>query len=97
MRAFFREQVCTWNRWQAVNTIDVFTRAMIFAFATFAIVLPRSNSRAAAETAPAKSESAQAPTSLALQGAAWTGDFDEMLKRRYIRVLWHRPKPSITW
>jgi membrane-bound lytic murein transglycosylase MltF len=87
MRAFFREQVCTWNRWQAVNTIDVFTRAMIFAFATFAIVLPRSNSRAAAETAPAKSESAQAPTSLALQGAAWTGDFDEMLKRRYIRVL----------
>lgn len=89
MRAFFREQANICNDRRIVNKISVIrlTRAMVFTFAIFAILFFRSNSRAAAQAAPAKSEGAQAPTALAVQGAAWTGDFDEMLKRRYMRVL----------
>ena len=87
MRPFFRGLAGILNRWQTASTIAVMRRAMIVGFATCAIVLPLPNSRTAAQTAPAKSESAQAPTALAVQGAAWTGDFNEMLKRRYIRIL----------
>jgi membrane-bound lytic murein transglycosylase MltF len=40
------------------------------------------------QTAPSKPSEPKATVALALQAAApWTGDFDEMLKRRYIRVL----------
>ena len=84
MRASLREQARKCNhpqifvRWSA--------RALLLAFAICAIVSYPSSS-CAAQTAPTKSESSQAPTSLAVQGAAWTGDFDEMLTRRYIRVL----------
>jgi hypothetical protein len=96
MRPFFRGLAGILNRWQTASTIAVMRRAMIVGFATCAIVLPLPNSRAAAQTAPAKSESAQAPTALAVQGAAWTGDFNEMLKRRYIRILVASSKPNIT-
>ena len=89
MRAFSQEQAHKYNHPQTVDPTFVIPRArtMALAFAICSIVVSRSNPCAAAQTAPAKSESAQAPTSLAIQGAAWTGDFDEMLKRRYIRVL----------
>jgi membrane-bound lytic murein transglycosylase MltF len=41
-----------------------------------------------AQTAPTKPSESKAAAAPALQAAApWTGDFDEMLKRRYIRVL----------
>jgi membrane-bound lytic murein transglycosylase MltF len=89
MRAFFREQVRICSDRRIVNKISAIrlTRAMVFTFAIFAILFSRSNGRAAAQAAPAKSEGAQAPTALAVEAAAWTGDFDEMLKRRYMRVL----------
>jgi membrane-bound lytic murein transglycosylase MltF len=89
MRAFFREQVGICNHRRIVNKISVIrlTRAMVFTFAIFAILFSRSNWRAAAQAAPAKPEGAQAATALAVEGTAWTGDFDEMLKRRYMRVL----------
>jgi membrane-bound lytic murein transglycosylase MltF len=89
MRTFFREQARRGNDWRTANakSLILLARAMIFTFATFAILFSRPTPCASAQTGPEKSESAQAPTSLAVQGAAWTGDFDEMLKRRYIRVL----------
>ena len=83
MRASLREQA------RKCNPPQIFVvsraRALVLAFAICAIVFYRSSS-CAAQTAPAKSGT-QAPTSLTVPGAAWTGDFDEMLKRRYIRVL----------
>jgi hypothetical protein len=89
MPAFFRGQARICNHCRTTDAISVIIlmRAMVFAFAIFTFVYSRSTSCAAAQTAPAKSEGAQTPTSLAVQGAPWTGDFDEMLKRRYIRVL----------
>ena len=84
MRASLREQARNCNHPQIFVVSS--GRALALAFAIFVIVSYRSSS-CAAQTAPTKSESAQVPTSLAVQGAAWTGDFDEMLTRRYIRVL----------
>ena len=83
MRAFLREQARKCNHPQIFVVSR--ERALVLAFAICAIVFYRSSSYAA-QTAPAKS-GIQAPTSLAVPGATWTGDFDEMLKRRYIRVL----------
>jgi membrane-bound lytic murein transglycosylase MltF len=87
MRAFFRQQapICNHCRTTEVISIASLTRAIAFTF--FATVLVGFDSSATAQTAPAKPESTQASTSLAVPSAAWTGDFDEMLKRRYIRVL----------
>lgn len=88
MRAFFRERARRHNSQTADPTSVVpRVRTMVLAFALLSNVVSRSNLCNAVQTAPAKSESAQATTSLAVQGAAWTGDFDEMLKRRHMRVL----------
>jgi membrane-bound lytic murein transglycosylase MltF len=88
MRALFREQIRLRSRTRTAtpNSVIVLARAMLLTFAIVAIPFSQSNS-CAAQTAPAKPESTQASTSLAVPSAAWTGDFDEMLKRRYIRVL----------
>jgi membrane-bound lytic murein transglycosylase MltF len=87
MRAFFRQQASACNHCRTTEVISIasLTRAMAFTF--FATVLVGFDSSVAAQTAPAKSENTQAPTALAVPGTTWTGDFDEMLKRRYIRVL----------
>jgi membrane-bound lytic murein transglycosylase MltF len=88
MRAFFREQARKCDQPQITDPLFVLSpaRAVVFTFAICAILFSRSNS-SAGQTVPTKSESAQAPTSLAVPGATWTGDFDGMSKRRYIRVL----------
>src|ERR1700720_3160884 len=84
MRASLRELARKCNHLQIFVVSSA--RAVVLAFAICAIVFYRSSS-CAAQTVPAKSESTQTPTSLAVPGASWTGDFDEMLKRRHIRVL----------
>jgi membrane-bound lytic murein transglycosylase MltF len=84
MRASLREQARKCNHPQIFVVSSA--RALVLVFAICAIVSYRSSS-CAAQTAPTKSESSQVPTSLAVQGAPWTGDFNEMLTRRYIRVL----------
>jgi membrane-bound lytic murein transglycosylase MltF len=88
VRAFFGERARRHNSHTADPTSVIpRVRTMVLAFGLLANVASRSDLYDAAQTAPTKSEGAQATTSLAVQGAAWTGDFDEMLKRRYMRVL----------
>jgi membrane-bound lytic murein transglycosylase MltF len=84
MRVFLQDQARKCNHPQIF--VHWSARALVLAFAICTILLYRSSS-CAAQTAPTKSASSQAPTSLAVQGAPWTGDFNEMLTRRYIRVL----------
>lgn len=75
MRAFFLERAHKYNSQTADPTFFIsFVRTMVLAFAILAIVVSRSNLCDAAQTAPAKPESAQATTSLAVQGAAWSGN-----------------------